>query len=240
MISVEKVDKKSNSEVRGWCGVARKCGGVRALGVFTAGILVLLPLGGTLLILGLLVSVAYDWVGPSSKLGSLLVGIGIGGGNEVFRYLLGLAIVLALIFVIGLLAEFGMRKGIEDVSDRLMSRIPVVKTVYDTLSNFISLLSKKEQGSKGGMSPVWCRFGEGREVVMLGLLSCPEKLKIGGKPFFAVVVPTAPVPVGGGLLFMETDRVEIAEGIGIEALTSIYVSMGVTSPQFIKTASQNS
>lgn len=212
---------------------------MRAPGVFTDGILVLLSLGGTFLILGPFVSVASDWVGPSSKLESLLVGIGVGGGNEVFRHLFGLAIVLALIFVIGHLAEFSMRKGIEDVSDRLMSRIPVVKTIYDSLSNFIFLLSKKEQGLRGE-APCWWRFGEEREVVMLGLLSCPEKLKIGGKPFFAVIVPTVPVPVGGGLLFMETDRVEIAEGIGIEALTSIYVSMGVSPPQIVKATSLNS
>lgn len=39
---------------------------------------------------------------------------------------------------------------------------------------------------------------------------------------------------------METDRVEIAEGIGIEALTSIYVSMGVSPPQIVKATSLNS
>jgi uncharacterized membrane protein len=52
---------------------------------------------------------------------------------------------------------------------------------------------------------------------------------------YAVIVPTAPVPIGGGLLYVPIDWVSPAE-IGMEELTSIYVSMGVTSPQFMKTA----
>jgi len=49
-------------------------------------------------------------------------------------------------------------------------------------------------------------------------------------------VPTAPVPVGGALIFVPQSWVSPAE-LGIEALTSIYVSMGVTAPEHLgKTA----
>ena len=41
------------------------------------------------------------------------------------------------------------------------------------------------------------------------------------------------MPVGGGLLYVPTDWVTPAD-IGIEALTSIYVSMGVTSTEHLK------
>jgi uncharacterized membrane protein len=43
------------------------------------------------------------------------------------------------------------------------------------------------------------------------------------------------VPVGGGLLYVPQDWVTPAE-LGVEALTSIYVSMGVTSPQHLAPA----
>lgn len=83
------------------------------------------------------------------------------------------------------------------------------------------------------MTPVWCSFGEERTIVTLGLLATPEPLQIEGKAYFAVIIPTAPVPIGGGLFFMVTSRVQIAQEVGIEALASIYMSMGVTAPQFL-------
>lgn len=207
----------------------------KLMGIFAAGLLTLLPVGGTLLILGILLSFAYEWVGPTSRFGTFLVGIGFGGGdNEFVRYMLGLGGVVMLVFGVGILAEAGLRKVIRNTSDRLMGRIPVVKTVYDTMGNFASLLSKDSQGKNSGMSPVWCRFGEQSGVLVLGLLSSPAVLEIEGKRFQAVIVPTAPVPIGGGLFFMETDRITVAEGIGVDALTSIYVSMGVTASQFFR------
>jgi uncharacterized membrane protein len=40
------------------------------------------------------------------------------------------------------------------------------------------------------------------------------------------------VPIGGGLLYVPQEWVTLAE-IGVEGLTSIYVSMGVTSHQHL-------
>jgi uncharacterized membrane protein len=44
-----------------------------------------------------------------------------------------------------------------------------------------------------------------------------------------VLVPTAPVPFGGALIYVPVEWVRPA-GIGVERLTAIYVSMGMTSP----------
>ena len=45
---------------------------------------------------------------------------------------------------------------------------------------------------------------------------------------------TAPVPVGGALLFVPSDNLLPAD-LSVDALMSIYVSMGVTAPEFLKT-----
>jgi uncharacterized membrane protein len=50
--------------------------------------------------------------------------------------------------------------------------------------------------------------------------------------YHAVLIPTSPVPVGGGLIYVPEAWVTPAD-IGIEALTSIYVSMGVTSTEHL-------
>jgi uncharacterized membrane protein len=44
-----------------------------------------------------------------------------------------------------------------------------------------------------------------------------------------VLIPTAPVPIGGALLYVPADWVRPAD-ISIETLTTIYVSMGITPP----------
>ena len=43
---------------------------------------------------------------------------------------------------------------------------------------------------------------------------------------------TASAPIGGGLLFVPQEWVSPAS-IGAEAVTSVYVSMGVTAPKYL-------
>jgi uncharacterized membrane protein len=50
-----------------------------------------------------------------------------------------------------------------------------------------------------------------------------------------VLVPTAPIPVGGGLLFVPEAWVQEAN-LSVEAVTSLYVSMGVTAAQYLPAA----
>lgn len=52
---------------------------------------------------------------------------------------------------------------------------------------------------------------------------------IGGERYHVVLVPSAPVPVGGCLVSVPAAWVKPAN-IGVETLMSIYVSMGVASP----------
>ena len=47
-----------------------------------------------------------------------------------------------------------------------------------------------------------------------------------------VLVPFAPVPFGGALIYVPQDWVRPAEG-GVEKLVNVYVSMGVTPPEGI-------
>jgi uncharacterized membrane protein len=70
---------------------------------------------------------------------------------------------------------------------------------------------------------------------VLALLVSPERYLINGKEYQIVIVPTAPVPVGGGLLFVPAEGVQPAK-LSMEAVISIYVSMGVTAPQFLTQA----
>src|ERR1700757_5414640 len=93
-------------------------------------------------------------------------------------------------------------------------------------------MDRKNQGGLKSMSPVWCSFGGEGGATVLGLLPMPKPIAIGGQNYHVVLVPSAPVPVGGALIYVPAAWVKPAN-IGVEALMSIYVSMGVASPQTV-------
>jgi uncharacterized membrane protein len=210
------------------------------------GLLALLPLAATLLLLGWVLRFLSSYLGPGSAVGQLLTSVGLGvTESELVGYLLGLLLVVVLVYVFGLLVEAGLQRGMARLFDAVVQRIPVVRTVYDVAQKLVALFAKKEGDDAKSMAPVWLYFGGKKTgggddskdaktgTAVLGFLSTPQPVLIGGQPYLGVLVPTAPVPVGGGLLYVPPDWVEAAD-IGMEAVTSIYVSMGVTSDQYLK------
>jgi uncharacterized membrane protein len=204
---------------------------------FISGALALLPLAATALIMLWAVRFLAAYIGPGSALGQWLGGVGLGGTeSELVSYLLGLLAVVVAIFVFGLFVEAGLERGLARLINGLILRIPVVRTVYDVIQKLVDLFGQKgDEDQLKSMSAVWLHFG-GREkptTVVLALLSTPEPVNVHGVSLVGVIIPTAPVPIGGGLLYVPADWV-IPADIGIEAVTSIYVSMGVTSDQYLK------
>jgi len=213
----------------------------RLLRIFLTGALAAMPLFATVLVFVWAANVLIRWLGPESAMGRLLVSIGLGvGGSEVVGYALGILIVAALILLLGLLVDTRLERGLATAVNALVDRIPVVRSVYDLLRKMVALFAHREDAGDGlqSMSAVWCHFGgpraEGNSAA-LALLGSDVPVLVNGQRCLAVLIPTAPVPVGGGLLYVPEHWVTRAD-IGIEAVTSIYVSMGLTSPQHLPRA----
>jgi uncharacterized membrane protein len=211
------------------------------LRIFATGALAALPLAATLLIFAWAAGILIRWLGPDSAVGRLLLSIGLGvGASEVVGYAIGVAIVAAILFGLGLLVEAGLQRGLATLINGLLLRIPVVGAVYDLMKRMVGLLRTHDAdgNSLKSMSAVWCHFGgpkaEGNSVA-LALLSSDVPVLVNGQRCLAVLIPTAPVPVGGGLLYVPEHWVTPAD-VGVEAVTSIYVSMGLTSPQYLPRA----
>lgn len=202
--------------------------------IFLAGLLAAFPLIATALLIAFVVGIVIRWLGPASTVGSVIAKMGLGiAGVEWVGYVIGLAIVILALFILGLLVEKGLQKGFTVIINGLVRKIPVVRTVYDTIHSFVSLLAKHDDEELKSMRPVWVHFGGLGGVSALALLSSPQAVMVKGQACYAVIIPTAPVPIGGGLLYVPIDWVSPAE-ISMEGLTSIYVSMGLTSPQFME------
>lgn len=199
--------------------------------IFLAGILGVLPLVVTALVIGWLVSFVYTWVGPGSWVGKMLVSLGVGvSATSVTPYLLGLLIVIGALFVIGLVVEHRLGAWFGAMFDAVVRRIPVVSSVYDLSKRFTSIVDTKGGGDLKSMSPVWCFFGGEPGAAVLALLASPKPVIIGKEQYMGILVPSAPVPVGGALIYVPAAWIKPADG-GVEHLMNVYVSMGVTPPK---------
>jgi uncharacterized membrane protein len=202
---------------------------------FLIGLMALLPLvltiGVTIWIAGLLAR----FLGPQSLFGNLLISLGLSFSfvnSAFFAYFFGTVIVLAMIYILGLAFQLGLKGPMQKLLNRLIRRIPLVGGIYDLAGRFVEMFDKKDSPELKSMTPVWCFFGGEGGTAVLGLLPSPEEVKLGDHLYHGILVPSAPVPVGGGLLFVPKDWVKPAT-FGAEGLTSIYVSMGVTVPSVL-------
>jgi uncharacterized membrane protein len=210
--------------------------GRRLLQTFVTGLLTALPLAVTVVVFVWAFRTVYGVIGPNSFFGRGVRALGFGvAGSEVVAYMIGIGVIFAAIFALGVVVQTRLRNVLARAVNNVIQRVPLVRNVYDLIRRFVDLLSKREDDGIRSMSAVWLHFGGPGGAAALGLLSSPEPVSVGGKPYLAVLIPTAPVPVGGGLVYVPADWVTPAD-VGVEGLTSIYVSMGVTSRQHLPAA----
>jgi uncharacterized membrane protein len=200
-----------------------------------AGLLALLPLALSLALLGWVVSLLNRLIGPSSMVGKLFAGLGQPFvSSQELAWLLGTVALVVALYPLGLAVQLGLKGPLSRLFDYTLRRIPLIGPLYGLADRFVGLLDKKEDADLAAMSPVWCFFG-GDGTAVLALLPNPQPIEIDGRAYHAILVPTAPVPVGGGLLYVPVEWVKPAE-MGMDRFTSIYVSMGITPPNANKPA----
>jgi len=204
----------------------------RLAGIFLAGLLAIAPLVLTVAIVIWVTSFVEKFIGPKTFLGRQLESLGLKfASNNTLAYVIGWLFVLAAIFAIGLLVNTGARRLFHKLTDAVLKRIPLISNIYGTSKQLVEMFDQKNESELKAMSAVFCQFGnEGPGV--LALMPSPERFRINGQDFHVVIIPTAPVPFGGGLLFMPVESVKPAD-MSVDGLISIYVSMGVTTSQYL-------
>jgi len=205
----------------------------RAVSIFLAGLLAILPVMITVVVVAWVADLVTKLLGPTTLLGQAIRGLGLTFVSDSrVAYTLGAALVLAGVFLVGIAVEAGARNLLQRLADRLLQRIPIIGSVYGTSKQLVAMLDKKADDPMKGMKAVFCFFGRETGVGVLGLLVSGQRFSINGRDYHVVIVPTAPVPIGGGLLFVPAEMVQPTD-LTVEALMSIYVSMGLSASQFL-------
>ena len=206
----------------------------RILSCFLVGVLAILPIVITVAVVIWVAGLVEGFVGPNTTIGKALRGLGWNfANNTVTAYISGWVVVLVVIFALGVVLQLGAKKVFQRLTETIIGHIPLIGNIYGTTQQFVGLLDGKKDADIKGMTPVFCVFGGERGTGVLALLVSPQRFHINGQYYNVVMVPTAPVPFGGGLLFVPTENVEPAE-MTVDGLMSIYVSMGATAKQYIQ------
>lgn len=207
----------------------------RIVGCFVAGVIALLPIVITVAVVIWVGSFLSRYVGPDTPFGNVLAKIGLSiGSDSTLSYGLGWAVVLGAVFTTGLLVELGAKRAFTGIADSLLKRVPLIGSIYSTSKQVVDMLDKKDEQALKSMTAVYCFFGETSPTGLLAFLVSPEVFFVNGKEFHIVIIPTAPVPFGGAMIFVPAESVVPAD-MPIDALMSIYVSMGATAPQYLPT-----
>jgi uncharacterized membrane protein len=200
---------------------------------FLAGVFALLPVIITAAVIIWVANFLERFLGPDSLFGQGLQRLGTRFAADLaLAYVIGALIVLGAVFVTGVIVEAGARNLLQRLTTAVFSRIPIVGSIYGTSQQLVNMLDRKDNADLQGMKVVFCLFGEASGAGFLALLVSPERYRIRDCDYQIVIVPTAPVPFGGGLLFVPATAIQPAD-MSAEGLISIYVSMGVTAPQYL-------
>lgn len=209
-------------------GVVRK-GMRKIIRVFLAGCLAVLPLAITIFAIGFVFSFLMSFVGPDTVFGRILASVGEVIGVPVPPYLTGITVFLFAIFGLGLIVESRLGPWLIRVLESIVVRVPLISQVYAFSKRFTSIVEARDSESLMNMTPVWCVFGSEPGATVLALRTSTKPVVIGGGELVSIIVPSAPVPIGGALVYVPASWIRPFDG-GVEQLMSVYVSMGVKPP----------
>ena len=176
-----------------------------------AGILVLLPIGITILVFKFF----FDLLDPVLEQPlSYLPGPHIPGS--------GFLILMALVYLAGLVTAHVIGRRLIGLAHRVLEFIPLVKTIYGTTRTAVELISTNNNPQYSAVVLVeFPRPG----CQAIGLVTS-RVVNEEGEELLAVYIPTTPIPSSGFLIMMPSSEVKPA-GISVDDAIKVVISGGI-------------
>jgi uncharacterized membrane protein len=205
---------------------------------FLTGLAFLAPLLLTAIVLIWVFGQLIGFVGPDSLVGRALTAGGrlfVGDdSNPMLSFALGVGILLAAVTALGFAVKDRAKQVLQDWVDDAVGRIPLLGNIYRPVAQLVRGMSGGKTHEMSAMAVCRVEFGGGVETI--AFLASPDILDVGGGPARMVLVPTAPVPIGGALLLVAADKVHILPDMKFEDIAKLYLTMGMTPPATLKAA----
>ncbi len=194
-----------------------------------AGILVILPIGITVLVLKFFFDLLDPVLQPAVD---LLPGPTITGA--------GLIALIVLVYLLGLFAAQVVGRRLIGIGHRVMEVIPVVKGIYGTTRMAIEILSHSRNGSPNGPGGIDNGNGEMDDQQYAGVvlieyprpgirsigLITSSMLDSDGEEVLSVYIPTTPIPSSGFLVIVPACDV-VRTDMSVEDAMRVVISGGI-------------
>ena len=187
---------------------------------FFTGVVVLIPIGFTLYLTKILISVSSKLI-PSE----------INPNTYLHFSIPGLEIILTIIFItiVGYLSLSFLGKKFLQIVDDLFKRIPILRTIYSAIGQMTESFTQKKNNKKSVVLVEYPRKG----TWAVGFATKDNKGEIKNKTnrdLVNVFVPTTPNPTSGFLLMFPKEDV-IYLDISFEEASKFIVSAGTSNPK---------
>ena len=204
------------------------------IGTFVAGLFALLPIAITVGIMSWVGQQLCLLVSPEgSPVGRAIKSLGLHfAPNAYIASVIGWVLVLSAIWVLGAVIKSVAKNRIENGMNAVVKHIPIVKSVYSTASQLVGMLKKEDQSELKSMTAVFCSFGQAGGGGFLGLMASPETFRFGDREYRVIYIPTSPIPMSGGIVFVAAENVTKVE-MSAEQVMRIYFSLGILTAQVV-------
>lgn len=200
---------------------------------FLTGFFTILPIAITLGIMGWMGGKLQQLLGPDSVAGRALRAVGLQFvTNETVATLIGWVIVLLTLWLMGVFIKSTAKYKLQEVFEAAITRIPIIKSIYQPVAQVVDLMRRDGQAKMQGMSVVFCTFGAEHGAGFLGLCASDMTYRFGARDCYVVYVPTSPVPMSGGIVFVPVEAVHSVE-MDVEDFTKIYLSLGIVASHVV-------
>ena len=184
-------------------------------GKFVTGLFIVIPVGITIFILKFLFSFADGILG--TYLDGFFTAI---SGKETHFPGLGMLTGAVIVYLAGLLATNVLGTQFLKWGDQLLSRIPLVKSIYTSSKQLTQVFKEGKTSYHRAVFVEWPRKG----VRAVGFVTA--EVVRDGEHLVVVYVPTMPNPTSGFALFFREDEVTEC-GMSVEEAVKFVVSGGV-------------
>ncbi|MFG5778948.1 DUF502 domain-containing protein [Comamonas sp. J-3] len=144
----------------------------------------------------------------------------------------GVVLTLAILLLVGGIASNFVGRKLVSWGDALVSRIPVVRSIYSSVKQVSdTLFSESGNAFRTAVMVQWPHAGARTIGFVTGAPSgeLARRLDAGEEEWLSVYVPTTPNPTGGYLVMVrKSDCVEL--DMSVDAALKYIVSMGVVAP----------
>ncbi len=190
---------------------------------FITGLIVLLPIIGTLMVINWLINLSDKLLAllPEAYQPQAIVGFHVPGIGAVFAVL--------VVMIIGMLATNFFGKRLLAWFDALLARVPVVRSVYGAIKQLMeAVLGSRANAFRKVVLVSFPQEGQWS----IGFVTGPARLPLPTEQvagLVAVFVPTTPNPTSGWLLFVKEDELRVLP-MSVEDGMKMVVSGGMLSP----------